>query len=743
MAVHLFGVRHHGPGSARSLDHALARLEPDVILLEGPPEADGIVALAGDEAMRPPIAILIYRPDAPGSAVFYPFAEFSPEWRALRFAAARGVPFRFIDLPQAQQLVEDDKPEPVQERVRADPLGWLAETTGYEDAERMWEHLVEHRRGDDDALFAAIGEVMRELRDAAESEWNAMGAELPSGIARERERDTRREAHMRQKIRAAKREGFERIAVICGAWHVPALDELPPASHDAALLKGLPKTKVEATWVPWTNSRLAASSGYGAGIESPGWYHHLWTVRDRVAERWLARVAMLLREQDLDASPAQIIDASRLAESLASMRGRTIPGLAELMEATKSVFCFGGDAPLRLIARTLVVGEVLGAVPENASTVPLAQDVAREQRRLRLQPEAVERVLDLDLRKENDLARSRLLHRLALLDVPWGNTLRVTGHRGTFREQWMLRWQPEFVVRLIESAVWGNTVVSASTAKANDAAQKAADIPALTELLQQVILADLGDAVGPIVDRLQAESAKSPDIAHLMGGLPPLATVLRYSDVRRTDVAMLTHVVDGFVARICIGLPAACASLDDDAAAAMRANIDAVSDAIALLKREEHLTSWRETLRKIADAEYVHGLVAARATRLLFDAGVFDAQEVARRVSLALSAAQEPPRAAAWIEGFLGKSGLLLLHDDVLWNVIDTWLARLPKEAFTSTVPLLRRTFSSFPAPERRQLAERASRVAAGAVASKQGAGELDIERAELGLQTVMRLLGL
>jgi hypothetical protein len=452
---------------------------------------------------------------------------------------------------------------------------------------------------------------------------------------------------------------------------------------------------------------------------------------------------MLLREQDLDASPAQIIDASRLAESLASLRGRTIPGLAELMEATKSVFCFGGDAPLRLIARTLVVGEVLGAVPENASSVPLAQDVAREQRRLRLQPEAVERVIDLDLRKENDLARSRLLHRLALLEVPWGRTQRVTGHRGTFREQWMLRWQPEFVVRLIESAVWGNTVVSASAAKAADAAQRATDIPALTSLLQQVVLADLADAVAPIVDRLQAESAKSPDIAHLMDGLPPLANVLRYSDVRRTDVAMLTHVVDGFVVRICVGLPAACASLDDDAAAAMRAHIDAVSDALALLGGDEHIASWRVTLRKIADSDQEHGLVAARATRLLFDAGVLSGEEVSRRVSLGLSTAQEPSRAAAWIEGFLGKSGLLLLHDDVLWDVIDAWLMQLPNEAFTNTVPLLRRTFSSFSAPERRQLAERASRVSASAGASTQRATEFDFERAERGLQTVMQILGI
>jgi hypothetical protein len=34
--IHLFGIRHHGPGSARSVLSALTSLQPDIILLEGP-----------------------------------------------------------------------------------------------------------------------------------------------------------------------------------------------------------------------------------------------------------------------------------------------------------------------------------------------------------------------------------------------------------------------------------------------------------------------------------------------------------------------------------------------------------------------------------------------------------------------------------------------------------------------------------------------------------------------------------
>jgi len=742
--IHVFGIRHHGPGSARSVERALERVAPDIVLIEGPPEADALIAFAADEAMRPPVALLVYRPDAPRRAVYYPFAEFSPEWRAMQFAVGRGIPARFIDLPQAHQLIDEPAvPEPPDAEpnddatgappqsgpMRRDPLAWLATVAGYDDGERFWEQLVEHRRGDDEQLFASVASVMTELRT--------------EHVEPDRRHEDQREAHMRRSIRAAQKEGFKEIAVICGAWHAPALSDMPPAAHDTALLKGLPKVKVEATWVPWTNSRLCAASGYGAGIESPGWYHHLWTAPDRITERWLARVAALLREEDLDASSAQIIDTARLAESLAALRGRSIAGLSELMEATRSVLCGGSDAPLALIGRKLVVGEALGQVPEAAPMVPLHQDLVREQKRLRLPAEAVERLLDLDLRKDTDLARSHLLHRLTLLDIPWGRAQRGTGQRGTFHELWTLQWRPELAVSLIEAAAWGNTVASAAAARATDVARQATELTALTGLLEQVILADLGDSVGSIMDRLQEESARAPDIAHLMMGLPPLARVLRYSDVRRTDLGLVGDVVDGFVVRICVGLPVACSSLDDDAATAVRMPIEAVHGAISLLERAEHTAAWHEALRRLADSEQAHGVVSGRSARLLLDAGALTPDDAACYLSRTLSVAEDPPRAAAWVEGFLAGSGQLLLHDDTLWRLVDDWLSSLREETFVALLPLLRRAFSTFTAPERRQLGQRARQPGGSGRLTSPGDLEFDQARAEAGLRTVLMLLGI
>jgi Family of unknown function (DUF5682) len=773
MSVHIFGIRHHGPGSARSLREALEQLKPDAILVEGPPDAEEALPLLMHEPMEPPVALLIYVPENPKQAVYYPFAVFSPEWQALRYGFGNKVPVRFMDLPLTHQLAEDaeeakkiiatsdeaDEEEAGEEAateevaepaslpdlkalLQRDPLAHLAEAAGYSDSERWWEHMVEHRHNSTE-LFEAILEAMTALREA--SLQSSLSVMNPI-------REQRREAYMRQTIRAAEKEGFQRIAVVCGAWHAPALAKMPAAKEDAELLKGLPKAKVQATWVPWTYGRLAYTSGYGAGIESPGWYQHLWDCRDgkngRSAEtqeiivKWLTRVAHLLRGEDLDASSASVIETVRLAESLAAVRSRPLPGLPELNEATQTVLCHGEDLPLRLIHDKLVVSERLGRVPDETPVVPLQQDLQREQKRLRMPPEALEKVLDLDLRKETDLGRSQLLHRLNLLSIPWGQAERATGKKGTFHEVWRVRWQPEFAVAIIEAAIWGNTVASAASGRACKLSDDAPGLPDLTALLDQALLADLPDAIRHIMVRLQNEAAVASDVPQLMGALPPLAQILRYGNVRQTDSAVIDQIVSGLVARICIGLSVACASLDDDAAADMFDRLMAVQGAMSLLQNEEYLKSWQAVLKQLSQQQGIHGLLAGRCCRLLMDAGVFDREESARRMGLALCTANEPVQAAAWVEGFLKGSGLLLLHDESLWQVLDEWVCELKDETFTALLPLLRRTFSTFSAPERRQMGERV-RSGAAKVASPVQKTDFDEERAAKVLPLVAKLLGI
>ncbi|MFJ7177003.1 DUF5682 family protein [Streptomyces massasporeus] len=764
----LLGVRHHGPGSARAVRAALEEVRPRAVLIEGPPEADALIPLAADEEMRPPVALLAHAVDEPGRSAFWPLAGFSPEWGALRWALDHEVPARFIDLPATHTLArgsQEDAKTPEGERpldaetvaeegdtgsaaVRIDPLRVLAETAGYDDPERWWEDVVEHRgAGEGDALapFTALEEAMSALRETYGSGGH--------------DRDLVREAYMRLQVRAAQREFDDAVVVVCGAWHVPALRRKTTVAADKALLKGLPKVKTDVTWVPWTHRRLSRSSGYGAGIDSPGWYGHLFSAPDRPVERWLTKVAGLLRAEDRIVSSAHVIEAVRLAETLAAMRGRPLPGLSETADAARAVLCEGSDVPLELVRDRLVVGDVLGEVPSSAPAVPLQRDLARLQRRLRLKPEALERELELDLRKENDAARSRLLHRLRLLGIAWGEPAASRGSTGTFRETWRLRWEPELSVRIAEAGVWGTTVLSAATAKAEADAVTAQGLADVTALAEHCLLAELPGALPTVMRTLADRAALDTDVGHLAQALPALVRSLRYGDVRGTDTGALAEVAAGLAERVFVGLPPACAALDADAAEEMRSHVEAVHQAVGLLGdapatgHSRLRGRWRSVLRVLSGRYTVPGVIRGRAVRLLLDDGELAHDEAALLMGLVLSPGTPPADAAAWIEGFVGGGsggGLLLVHDERLLGLVDAWLTGVPAEAFTDVLPLLRRTFSAYEPGVRRTLGELVRRgpgTGAGATAAGAGtpgfAAGLDLERADAVVPVVRLLLGL
>ncbi len=770
-----------------------------MVLIEGPADADPLLALAVAPGMAPPVALLAYAPEAPKMSSFWPYAIFSPEWQALTWAARHAIPVRFCDLPAGAVLAQREAEQPQREAGPAgpvevtdpdgaaspvedmpdawdapdpgsggrlfslDPIGEMAAAAGYDDPERWWDDLVESRM-DGGSPFAALAEAMAELREfeqqVAERHCGRTGTPLQAGTSTLREQ--RREAHMRQVLRAALKETDGPVAVVCGAWHAPALaGPLPPASKDTALLRGLPKRKTALAWVPWTHSRLATASGYGAGITSPGWYHHLFTAPDKTVERWMTRVAGVLRGHDLPVSSAHVIEAVRLAQALAILRGRPLAGLAEVSEATKAVLCEGDEVAAAFVTKDLVVGELLGSVPDEAPPVPLDADLRARARSLRLKIEPLERTLELDLRKETDRGRSAFLHQLVALGIGWGIiTDDLVKGTGTWHETWSVCWRPELAVDIIDAAIWGTTVAGAAAARIIDVASGASQLAVVTTAVEQVLLAELTDALRPVLRALDARAAADSDVADLMAAVPALVRAVRYGNVRGTDTASLAAVVDALTVRVCAGLPAAVGGLADEAATALRCALDGMHAALALYSSgatpgtrsgRDARQRWLTMLGSVAGRRDVHGLLAGRIIRLLADAGVLPWPQAARRLAAALSVGVAAVDKAAWVEGFLSGGGLLLVHDRDLLGVLDGWLTTLDEEDFMDALPLLRRTFCEFSGPERASIGSAVRKMPEGRTATRPPAGtgehgdarneEFDAGRAAGALRTVALIL--
>jgi hypothetical protein len=745
MAIHVLGIRHHGPGSARNVKAFLEQIKPDIVLVEGPPEADDILQWVTNKELKPPVAILAYQPENPNRSVFYPFAEFSPEWQAILYAKQHNIHVRFMDLPIAHQFaIENDKEKDADvpsalnnssevidndgaSILTKDPVSYLAEVAGYDDGEKWWDHMFEYRHNNQE-VFDAVAEAMSELRDAFPGKHDRM--------------EKLREAHMRKTIRQAEKEMFQTIAVICGAWHAPVLINMPKQKEDNDLLKSLPKAKVECTWVPWTYNRLSFYSGYGAGIVSPGWYEHTWKHPKDNGTRWMAKVAKLLRKKQMDTSVAHVIEAVRLAESLASLRALSKAGLEELNEATLTVLCNGESILMYLVQDELIVSDKIGEVPADIPKPPLQLDIEKWQKKLRLPPTADFKDYTLDLRKENDLERSIFLHRLLLLELKWGNKYEVGG-KGTFKEQWRLQWDPAFSIDIIEKGKWGNSVEEAASKYISEKAAKATALVDVCVLLEQTIPAELHQAIEALITQINNLAAASGDVIQLMEAIPNLVSVNRYGNVRKTDADLVMNIIDSMVVRICVSLPAACTAVQEEAAQHLLELFFKLNDAINVLQQNELSQQWEQTLHVIAYGRNTSPVIAGYTTRLLNDHKILVNEELMKVFHYAMSSATPPAVAAAWLEGFLKGSGTILLIDHNLWNVIDGWVSELDDAVFIEILPLLRRTFSNFTNVERRKLGEKVKHGSAGTTKRQEMMDDtFDFERAKLGIPIVMELLG-
>lgn len=735
MDLHLLGIRHHGPGSAKSVRVALKTLQPDLICIESPADAQQLLDYAGHPGLKPPVAMLMYDPKDFRRASYYPFAEFSPEWQAIVFGAREKIPLRFIDLPAAQTLVFDqNKAEGVgpglfeagkQEVLRRDPLGEIARVAGYTDGEKWWDATFE-QEGSDLAIFHAVAELMEALRrDFPEANRLTLA----------------REAFMRESLRQAAKESFRRVAVVCGAWHVPALrtwDEITSAK-DKSVLRGLAKTKVQSTWAPWTHERLAVQSGYGAGVIAPAWYALLFQNREDAVIRWMARAARLLRGEDIDASSALVIDAVTLAESLAALRERRAPGLDELREAAWSTICEGDPGKLALIEEKLVTGDAWGQVPGDIPQVPLQKDLesciqsARLTKEYRISESVTK---DLDLRKDTHRLASQLLHRLNIMGIPWGSPRKGSQFKlGSFSEHWKLKWLPDYTIRIIEAGMWGNTVAEAASALMIRQAGETDDLANLANWMEETLKADLEPPLPVLMARMQELAALVHDILRLIDALTPLAEIWRYGDTRKTASGAAASLIGEIVPRVCIGLPPAGMNISDELAEEVFRHLLEMNRLMGLLNQEAFQSLWLRALHALGEGEQVHPLLQGAASRLLFDKGK---TEAALSISFHLSDRQHPASGARWLEGFLHGSGLLLLHYPPLWQSLDNWVDALLMEQLTELLPILRRTFSRFSAAERSKMLSLAQRGSIGG----ENKGGVDEERARKMEALVLQLLG-
>ena len=443
-----------GAQPARGARRARARRRPDRGAAGRP---DGARSLVADPGMRPPVALLVYAPDdVRARGVLSRSRRSRPSGRRCATRSRAACRCASSTSRQSAQLGAADEPRQrgADGRPRRPARRLLAEAAGDGDGERWWDDgRVAARRAR--RCSRPCARRCRRVRERA------------SPTRRTRARPSARRPCGRPSARArrgglrADRRGVRRLA------RPRARDARRRRRRRRRLLRASRARKVPPPGCPGRTAGCRCESGYGAGIESPGWYDHLFSHRGRTSScaGWRGS-PRLLRGEDLDASSG--------ARDRGGAPGRGAGGAARPPARRAGRARRGRRAPCcarrptrrcALVHERLIVGERLGEVPRGhaagaAAGRPRARAAAAAAR-----PEAGARTIDLDLRRDDrPRDRSHLLHRLALLGIRWGAREQASASAARSTSCGELRWEPEFAVALIEARRWGTTLVEAATA---------------------------------------------------------------------------------------------------------------------------------------------------------------------------------------------------------------------------------------------------------------------------------------
>ncbi len=524
----LVGVRHHSPALAASMPGLLDSLDPTVLMIELPADLGAWLPWLSSKELVAPVALSATGDD--GELFFYPFADFSPELAALRWARERGVRATAIDRPVSARSIRAPDESP-----RAGRL--LARLPQDEDCD-MWDAMVESR---------APGSTPEELRRAALSfGWLLRADSLQGGgIPRE---DAAREAHMRAHV-DRELEAGERPCAVIGAFHAAALvrrpikEDPPPAPVNELVSAVHPRV---GALVPYDFDLLDSRSGYPAGIRDPMLMQRSFELLSRGSSleealpEIVVEIARDMRARGHVASFSDLREAVRVASDLARLRGLPASGRRELLEGIETAMVQGERTGRgRVLARSMsavLVGHRRGRLPEDAPRSGLLVAVNGLLEALSLPgPEASREPKELTLDPERsrlDRRRAVLLGQLEVCGVPYAERRRrgVSGARGDIDNLTMrvsVRYTPETAARLEIAGIFGATpaVAAEGTLRRSLASLEREEVGLAAGWLahlSRAARAGLGPLVGELLDRMHStflSCASLPEIAEAIGAL--------------------------------------------------------------------------------------------------------------------------------------------------------------------------------------------------------------------------------
>ncbi|MFC8342806.1 DUF5682 family protein [Streptomyces sp. NPDC057280] len=705
---YLLGVRHHSPALAAAVPALLDASGADVVCVELPADFQPWLSHLGAPGTVAPVALAGAGED--GRLGFYPFADFSPELAAIRWAREREVEVVCCDLPMSDPRwagAPTGDPRTPADRTPTAFAAALTEAATGRDGDDMWDRSVEVLAPGctPEAVRRAALSVGWALRRDAESTGGVPGVDLA------------REAYMRETITRAA-SGGRRVAAVVGAFHAPALTLGAAAGGETAAGEELPA--VVTSLVPYAFDLLDSRSGYPAGIRDPRWQQAVFLAAGdperlhEAAARAITDVCRELRAGGHVAGTGEARETLRVAGDLARLRGLAAPGRGEVLEALTTVMgqgeSLGRGRALAKALETVLVGTDRGRVAPGTPRSGLGPSVEAELAALRLpgpdDPTARELRLD-PLRSALDGRREILLQRLAVCGAGYGEPVQVsgTGDASALTTRWRLSWTPAVPVRLDLAGIRGVTAARAAEGTLRETFRRESAEGGPTSAL---VLTGLRDAARCDLPALVAE--RLADAAEVLPACATLSELLAALDLlealrrghlpgttpegRQAAAELAAELLESAVR----SLPGLAGSDDPEETGALIALASRAGEHRLGLRMDDALSDLART-----GSPLVQG--AALAARVLLD--LDDADTLGSRAAGWIDTATGPDQRQALsrrLTGLLGGAAPLLQSAPTALDPLLDRIDALTDQGFLDRLPALRGGFDTLSPAGRHRL---------------------------------------
>ena len=713
--VNYFGVRHLSPGASFHLKSFLDEKKPELILIEGFSDANHLIPYLQEKALQPPVAILAYSKSLPVKTLIYPLAEYSPEYLALKWATEHKSEAAFIDLPSGIFMGLSEKQySGGRESSYINIYHEVAKAAGESCYDDHWERTYENieLKGSFQKMVLELGKTMR----------------LIEGHDRDffRAENLVREAFMRKKIKEFILAGVkaEKIVVVAGAYHVPsfnAKEHIMTSNEEAALNN----VETSLTLMPYSYSRLSSQSGYGAGNRAPAYFQMRYELQNKsdllqLPSVYLSQLSEKIREKGFSRSSAHIIEAVRLAQSLASLKGEELPVLSDLKDAAVTVLAEGHKSMLLKSMEEIEIGKCFGKLPENSLKTSVQDDFNKNLKELNLERfrKNIDQKLKLDLRENLNvksqkaaflsLRRSYFLHRLNFLNIPFGRIQQNTAKE--WIEEWTLNWLPESEISLVETVLLGETIEIAAAVKFSTEIKACKDVSRACGLLKSASLCALTKELAAAGNLLQNLASESVDLLALAQTCYELSDLINFGSVRHLDTTDFEPLLEEIFVEAVLQLQSA-AACDLGAAQSVIQSLDYLNQTAMGASGKVDCKLYETELSQLAFRDDLNPTLSGYATALLLENSLISdtklTNEFCRRVSPGIDA----DLGAGWFEGLAKRNRLQLVHKKFIWEQMSLYIDSLDEEQFKRALVFMRRTFADFAPSEIKEIADKVSQI--------------------------------